>query len=439
MQVSVEATSELNRKMTVHVPEEKILEQVSKRLKSMANKVRIDGFRPGKVPHGVIQKRFGPGVREEVLAEMIQSSFYDAVREENLKPVARPVIEPQAMEEGHGLKYVAHFEVAPEFVLFPLESMEVKRFVSEVNEEDVDAMLQRLREQRKTWRETDRPSASGDLAIVSFQGMIDGDSFTNGKVENVPVVLGASQMIPGFEERLLGLAAGATASFSLDFPEDYNVEKLAGKRADFEVEVHKVQEGVLPEIDAEFAQAFGVEDGDLNALREEIKTSMEREMKRALASRTKDAVLDELHKRNVGVELPKSMVDDELNQLVEPYRDSAKQQAKPFDEAEAKQRLAPVARRRVALGLLVNRIIELEQIKVSPERVRATIEELSLSYENPQQMANWYYSNQDQLNQVRGMVLEDQVVDAILARAQTTEERLAFGALMNWNAQTEAA
>lgn len=439
MQVSVEATSELNRKMTVHVPEEKILEQVSKRLKSLASKVKVDGFRPGKVPHGVIQKRFGPGVREEVLAEMIQSSFYDAVREENLKPVARPTIHAEETAEGQGLKYVAHFEVAPEFVLFPLESMEVKRFVSEVEEEDIDAMLQRLREQRKGWRDAERASASGDLVIVSFQGTIDGENFTDGKVENVPVVLGASQMIPGFEERLIGLAAGETTNFSLDFPEDYGAEKLAGKRADFEVQIHNVQEGVLPELDAEFAQAFGIEDGDLAALREEIKSSMEREMKRALASRTKDSVMDELHKRNAGLELPKSMVEDELESVVAPYRDSAKKQNQPFDEAEARQRLEQVARRRVALGLLIGRIVELEQIKVSPERVRAAVEELSLSYEDPQQVVNWYYSNRDQLGQVQGMVLEDQVVDTILARAQTTEEKLPFGALMNWNAQSEAA
>jgi len=439
MQVSIETTSELSRKMTVQVPEEKIQEQVSKKLKSLAGKVKLDGFRPGKAPQSVIQKRFGPGVREEVLAELIQSSFYDAVREEKLNPVAGPRITPEASPEGQGLKYVANFEVMPEFVLFPLEQMEVGRYVSAVTEEDVDTMLLRLREQRKAWRESDQPAALGDRATVHFEGKAEGEDFTNGKVENFPVVLGSNQLIPGFEEELLGTVVGDHKSFNLAFPQDYGVERLAGKSADFSVEVVKIEQSHLPELDAEFVANFGVDNGDVAAFRVEIKTSMEREMKRALGARAKDSVMEELYSRNAGLSLPDVLVNEELKSLVGSYQEEAKKRKQPFDEAAAKEHFQPLARRRVALGLLINRIIEDNQVKVDAGRVRATIEELALSYEDSAEVVNWYYSNREQLTQVQNMVIEDQVVDLILTRANVTERNIGFKELMQQPAEAVQA
>ena len=430
MQVSIETTSELNRKMTVEVPEEKIQEQVSKRLKSMAGKVKLDGFRPGKAPQSLLMKRYGQGVREEVMAELIQSSFYEAVREEKLKPVGGPLITHEATEEGAGLKYVADFEVMPEFVLYPLDMMEVDLLVSEVTEEDLDAMLLRLREQRRTWLATGNPAVLGDRVTIHFEGFAEGENFTNGKLENAPIVLGSNQSIEGFEQELLGSVVGLSKTFSLVFPEDYNVEKLAGKTGEFSVEVVSVEESLLPELDTEFVRTFGIENGDVNDFREEIKTSMEREMKRALHSKNKDSVMEELLRRNDSLTLPTVLVNEELKSLINSYKGEAKKRNQPIDESSATGHFEPLARRRVALGLLLNRIIEVNQVNVDAARVRSTIDDLALSYENPEEVVNWYYSNRDQLTQVQNMVIEDQIVDLILARAKTTEKSIGFKDLM---------
>jgi trigger factor len=436
MQVSIEATSELSRKMTVQVPEEKIQEQVSKRLQSLAGRVKLDGFRPGKAPQSVIQKRYGPGVREEVLAEMIQSSFYDAVRDEKLKPAAGPRITPEASPEGEGLKYVADFEVMPEFVLFPLQEMEVTRYVCEVGEEDIDGMLLRLREQRKTWSETDQAAALGDRATIHFEGTCEGENFTNGKTENFPVLLGSKQLIPGFEEQLVGAVAGSQLTFTVSFPDDYNVEKLAGKPAEFSVEVVKIEQSQLPELDADFVANFGIEGNSLATFRTEIRTSMEREMKRALGAKIKDSVMDELYQRNATLNLPNVLVEQELQSLTKPLREEASKRKQPFNEESAKEHFLPIARRRVALGLLLNRVIEADEVKIDNARVRAAIEDLALSYENPQEVVNWYYSNREQLGQVQNMVMEDQVVDLILEKAKVSERPIGFAELMQQPSQS---
>lgn len=435
MQVSIETTSEISRKMTVQVPEEKIQEQVSKKLKSLSGKVKIDGFRPGKVPQSLIQKRYGPGVREEVLAELIQSSFYEAVREEKLNPVAGPQITAETTEEGQGLKYVANFEVLPEFVLFPVEEMEVDRYVSEVTEADVDVMLERLREQRRTWQESNEPAALNDRVTIHFEGKSDGEDFTNGKVENFPIVLGSNQLIPGFEEELLGVTIAETKSFNLVFPQDYGVEKLAGKEASFSVEVVKIEKSQLPELDAEFVANFGIEGSDVEAFRSEIKTSMEREMRRALSAKTKDSVMEELYRRNASLTLPTVLVNEELKSLINSYRSEAEKRKQAFDEIAAKEHFQSLANRRVALGLLLNRIIEVNQVKVDSNRVRAAVDDLALSYEDPQEVVNWYYSNRDQLSQVQNMVVEDQVVDLILERSKVSERKVAFKELMQQPAE----
>ena len=430
MQVSVETTSELNRKMTVHVPEDKIQEQVASRLRSLAGKVKIDGFRPGKVPQSLIRKRFGSSVREEVLADMIQTSFYDAIREEKLNPVGGPLITPQESAEGQGLKYVADFEVMPEFVLMPLEVMEVKRFTSEVTAEDLDGMILRLREQRKVWHEVERPAAVNDRVIINFEGRTGDETFTEGPVKNFSVVLGSKQLVAGFEDKLIGTTPGAHLAFELSFPSDYGNEKLAGKTAQFSVEVTKIEEGVLPEVDAAFVKAFGIEDGDEQNFRADVKANMEREMNRALQARTKNSVMDVLFERNSSLSVPRVLIEQELARLIEPYKQAAQKSNQKVDDAQLKQRLEPVAKRRVALGLILNKIIDVNRLSVDQKRVRVAVEELAMSYENPEQVVNWYYSNHDQLKQVESMVLEDQVVDAVLANAKTADEEISFKDLM---------
>jgi trigger factor len=429
MQVSVETTSELSRKMTVQVPEEEVQEKIASRLKSLANRIKIDGFRPGKVPQSLLKKRYGQQVREEVLSDLIQSSFYEAVREEKLRPAGVPEITARQVDEGSGLEYEASFEVMPEFVLMPLETLEVKRFVSEVTEADVDAMIERLREQRKIWGDVDRAATTGDRVNISFEGKIGEESFTDGKVENVAVVIGSNQMIPGFEDKLVGAAAGSTLEFELSFPTDYPNQKLAGNAARFVVDVLKVEESHMPEVDEEFAKSYGIEEGGVEAFRSDIRANMEREMKRALQTRTKTSVMDALFAKNA-IALPNALVQDELKELLAPYRQAAQNRKQEFDEAKLKEQLEPLARRRVALALILGKIIETNNLTVDQKRVRSTVEELAASYESPEDVVRWYYAEPKRLREVENVVMEDQVVDLVLDRATVSEEALAFPELM---------
>jgi trigger factor len=429
MQVSVETTSELSRKMTVIVPEDKIRKQVDSRLQSLSSKAKIDGFRPGKVPQAVVRKRYGQQVREEVVSDLIQSSFYEAVRDEKLNPAGAPQIKANKIDEGEGLEYEASFEIMPEFVPMPLETLEVKRFTSSVGDEDIQGMIQRLREQRKSWKSVDRASAKEDRVVIAFEGTQGEESFTNGRVEDFPVVLGSGQMIPGFEDKLTGLQAGTKLEFDIDFPAEYPGGKLAGKTGHFAVEVIKVEEAVVPELDAEFIKSFGVESGELSGFQADIRANMEREMKRALKSRTKSSVMDQLFDRN-SIQLPQVLVQDELNDLLKPYHESARKHKQPLDEEAMKPQLEPLARRRVALALILGKLIDAHGVKVDPARVRSAVEDLAASYEDADEVVRWYYADASRLREVDNMVLEDQVVDLILEKAKTKEESIDFQALM---------
>lgn len=429
MQVSVESTSELSRKLNIQVPEAEIQEKIETRLKSMAGRVKVDGFRPGKVPRSVLKKQYGGQVREEILSDMIQTTFESAVRQEKLKPAGPPQIIAHKAEEGEGLEYDAIFEVMPEFVVMPLETLAVKRYVSDVTDADVETMVDRLRDQRKTWNAVERASADGDRVTIAFEGWEGEESFTNGRVDDFAVLLGAKQMIPGFEEKLVGVATGEHHEFELAFPEDYPSEKLAGKTGRFVVDVTKVEEPVLPELNDEFVKAFGIEEGGVDAFRADIRGNMEREMRRALKTRSKGSVMDALYGSNP-LTLPNVMIQDELNSLAEPYRDSAKQQKQILDEAKLKEHLDPVARRRVALALILSQLIDSYAVKLDANRVRDTVYELAQSYEDPEEVVRWYYADRTRLREVENLVMEDQIVDVVLEKANAAEEQIDFQALM---------
>lgn len=429
MQVSVEATSELSRKMTVTVSEEKISQQVNSRLQSMSGKVKIDGFRPGKVPQAVIKKQYGRQVRDEVVSDLIQSSFYDAVRDEKLNPAGAPQIKANKIEEGEGLEYEATFEIIPEFVPMPLETLEVKQFTSKVGDDDVDRMIDRLRDQRKTWNAVDRASQNGDRIVIAFEGTHDGENFTNGKTQDFPVVIGSGQMIPGFEDKLIGLSANAKIEFDIEFPKEYPGEKLAGNTAHFTIEVDRVEEASLPAIDADFVKTFGVASGEIDELRKDILTNMEREMHRALKSRTKSSVMDQLFDRNT-LKLPEVLLQDELDELLKPYRESARKHKQNLDEDALKEQLSPLAKRRVALALILGKIIDVHAVKVDPSKVRVAVEDMAASYEDPEEVVRWYYADKTRLREVENMVLEDQIVDLVVGKAKTSDEFIDFQALM---------
>jgi trigger factor len=429
MQVSVEKTSELSRKMIVSVPEEVVQQKVAERLKSLSKNVKIDGFRPGKAPQQVINKLYGERVRGEVTGDLIQSTYFEALAKEQLRPAGYPNIQPVA--QGEGFQYTAEFEVYPEIVLDGVNGMEVKRPVAEVTESDVDAMIEKLRVRNKTWQTVERPSQEKDRITITFSGSVDGENFTDGKVENYPVEIGAGQMIPGFEDSLIGLSAGEQKTFNATFPENYGKDTLAGKTAEFEVEAVKVEESVLPEVDADFIKKHGIEDGDMASFREDIRNTMERQLAQALAARLKNSVMDALYGA-VQVTVPNALIDGEIENLMAPYKENAKKRRVKLEELDLPRELfEEQARRRVALGLILAEVIDKGEIKLDDARVRNTIEEMAQNYERPDDVINWYYADEKRLDEVKNMVLEDQAVDWLVAKAKVQDESLNFYDLMD--------
>lgn len=430
MQVTVETVSELSRKMTVRVPGDRIREQIASRLKSLARDVRMDGFRPGKAPRNLVEQRFGGRVREEVVGDAIAESLREAFQQEKLRPAGAPRITPVNLSAESDLEYVADFEVYPEVKLNPLEQLQIRRVVSEVTDSDLQAMIDRLREQRRTWRVVERAAQQGDQVNIRFEGKMGGESFTDGVIENFSVVLGSGQFIDGFEGQLTGSAAGASLNFSLPFPEDYFNEQLRGKSGDFSVEVIDVRESILPEVDADFARSFGVEDGDVATFLADVRANMEREMQRAIQTQLKNATLNALHAANP-LALPDSVVDEEVEHLLKSYREDAQRNNRPLgDERVLRTHLRDTAFRRVALGMLLGEIVREGHLDVDKFRVREVVENIAQSYEIPEEVVRWYYSQPESLREVEHRVLEDQAVEWILERGKVTDESVPFSRLM---------
>ncbi len=429
MQVSVEKTSELSRKMTVSVPETVVQEKIDERLKKLARQVKIDGFRPGKVPQHVVNKLYADKVRGEVAGDLIQSTYYDALRDQDLKPAGQPQI--NEFDESVGFKYTAEFEVYPEISLAGIEGLEVTQATASVAESDVDAMIEKLRGQKKTWKEVERASQDKDQVSISFAGICDGENFTDGRVLDLQVEIGAKQMIPGFEDNLIGLKSGDAKTFSLAFPEGYGNSKLAGKSAEFDVEVMLVEEPELPAIDEEFIKSYGTEDGSMTTFRADIKSNMERELAQALHSKLKDAVLEALSDK-IRLTVPNVLIKEEIQHLMKPYIESAKRQRLSQKDLDLPEDMfKPQAERRVALGLILGEIIHAQNIKVDDNKVRAAIEDMASSYEQPEAYVSWYYSDKNRLQSVQQMVLEDQTVEWLLAKAKIAKETKAFSDIMD--------
>ncbi len=428
MQVSVEKTSELSRKMTVSVPEEVIQEKMAARLKSLAREVKIDGFRPGKAPQHVIKKMYGERVRGEIAGNLIETTYIEALKEQNLNPVGYPHIHP--VNEAEGFKYTAEFEVYPEISLEGIEQIAVSRPVSSVQDVDIDDIIEKLRIQKKSWAPVERTSQEHDRVTISFSGVCEGENFTDGKMENYQVEIGAKQMIPGFEENLIGLNAGTNKTFEITFPEQYGNEKLAGKMAEFDIEVISVEEPVLPEIDEAFIKAYGI-DGTLDTFREDIKSNLEVELEQALWSKLKDITLNALYEK-FPITVPNALVDEEIESLMKPYIETAKRQKVKLDDLKLpRDTFEEQAKRRVALGLILNDIIKKNSMKVDDNKVRSTIEDMSKSYERPKDVIDWYYSDESRLNDVRQMVLENQAVDWLIAQVKVSDEAISFSDAMS--------
>ncbi|WAR45356.1 trigger factor [Methylomonas rapida] len=428
MQVSVEKTSELSRKMTVSVPDAVLQEKMETRFKKLAREVKVDGFRPGKVPVSTVKKLYGERVKHEVAGDLIQSTYFEALQQQELVPAGHPLITPA--DKSEGFEYVAEFEVYPEIGLDSVNGLEISRPVASVTDADVENMIEKLRQQKKTWQVVERASQEGDKVTIHFSGVSEGENFTDGKVENYAIEIGGKQMIPGFEDELKGLAAGESKSFNITFPEKYNSEKLAGKAADFEIEMIKVEEPVLPELDADFIKAYGVEAGDVVSFRADVKENMERELAQGLKNKLKTAVLDALYE-NVKITLPNALIDQEVQALMKPYAERAgKAKLKLEDLNLPRDVFEEQAKRRVALGLILGEIIQKNDIKVDADKVRAVIDDMAKSYEKPEDVVNWYYADNSRLNDVQQMVLEDQAVDWVVERARVTDQNVGFNDVM---------
>ncbi len=421
MQVSLETTSGLERRLTITVPADRIESAVNKRLHKLAKDVRLDGFRPGKVPFKVVQRRYGAGARQEVLGDVIQSSFVEAVTQEKLNPAGAPTVEPRVSEQGKDFEYIATFEVYPEIELGDFAGVTVEKPVAEVTDADIDTMLSTLREQNKQWAEVEREAQQGDRATIDFKGSIDGEEFEGGAAEGNQLELGSGRMIPGFEDGIVGMKADEEKTISVTFPEDYQAENLKGKEAEFAIKLHKIEEAILPEMNEEFFKQFGIEEGTEDGFRGEVRKNMDRELKQAVRNKIKNQVMDgvlDIHELSV----PKALVSQEVDRL----REQAVQQwggaQSGMDASQLPAELFEKdAERRVSLGLLVGEIIRAKEISADETRVREMIEEIASAYQKPEEVVEWYYGNQQQLSQVQNVVLEDQVVDTILEAAQVSE------------------
>jgi trigger factor len=428
MQVSVDETSELGRKIKVQVPEDEIQSKIAKRLQSLSQSARIDGFRPGKVPSSIIRKRYGEPVRKEVVGELIQSSLNDALQERELRPVGVPTIDKTSAESGQGLEFEATIEIYPNIELAPAAELEIVRPVCEINDVDIDASIVKLRGQRANWEEVERESDTGDRLTISFSGTVDNEDFTNGTVDDFQTEIGGGQMIEGFEDQLIGLKAGEDKAFDVTFPEGYRNEKLSGKSAEFNISVKKIEQPIIPEVDEEFVKNFGIETGDLDDFRRAVRANLEKERDRAIGGKTKIAVMAAMLENNP-INLPRALIDQEVEQIKKQQASSAADTRQEPSE-EQLDYFETEARRRVALGLLLIEIVDKNNVKVDGVRVRSAIEEMSQSYESPDSVVDWYYSNPKELEKIENMVLEEQVVDLIMEDAKVTDQPIDFSELV---------
>lgn len=431
MQVTVEESSGLNRTLKVQIPEDTIQQSVDQRIKSLGSKAKIPGFRPGKVPLKLIRDRYGAQARQEIISDLLQSSFRDALTEKELIPAGTPEITDMQADAGNGLEYKASFEVFPEVEVKPCSELKLKRSACEITDSDVDEMLEKLREQNRDWNAVERASIDGDRVQISYSYTADTDdeSLKQGSSEALWVLVGQPSFMPEFDEKLKNISVGDHLDFSVSFPDDFKSKGLAGKNAKFELDVLAVEEPSLPDVDEEFISKFGVEQGTVEAFRTELQSNLEREMKTALRQRQKSEVLQVLYENN-SVVLPQVMVDAELKELLKPYQEAADKQNAEVDDAELETKLTDEAKRRVTLSLVLGEIIKSNNLQPDPSRIRQTIEEIASGYEDPQALAEWYFSDETRIQQIQQSVLEDQTVEWVMEQAKVVDQSLTFSELM---------
>ena len=428
MQVTVETLEGLERRLNITVPAANIEDAVTAELRNIAKNRRFDGFRKGKVPMKMVAKMYDQAVRQDVMGEVMQRHFIEAIVKEKINPAGAPTFAPVENNEGADLVFNATFEVYPEVELKGLENITVEKPAVEVKEADVEEMIETLRKQQATWTEVETAADAGSRATIDFVGSIDGEEFEGGKAENFPLEMGAGRMIPGFEDGIVGKTAGMEFEIEVNFPEDYHAENLKGKAAKFAIKINKVEARELPELNEEFVSKFGASEG-VEGLKAEVRKNMERELKQAVKNRIKEQAIDGLVNEN-NIDVPSALIDQEIGVL----RQQAAQRFGGNTEAAdqlPRELFEEQAKRRVVVGLLLGEVIKTEELKADDEKVKAIIEEMATAYEDPTEVIAYYEQNEQMMNNMRNVALEEQAIDAIIAKAQVSDKEVSFNELMN--------
>jgi trigger factor len=425
MEVTVEVTEGLERRMTVTLPENDISDQVEKRLNSLRKTVRLEGFRPGKVPLKIVRQRFSGQVQDEIMGKVVQSTFGDALKEKDLRPASGPTLQSRELKDDQAFEYAVTFEVYPEIEIQGLGKIDLEKPIVEITDDDVDRMIETLRKQRVSWEDTDRASQAEDRVTLDFEGKLDGEVFDGGSAKDTPVVIGAGRMLKDFEDSLIGLKAGEEKTFNVTFPDDYHSQDLAGKTAEFTVNVHSVSEPKLPEIDEEFAKAFGVDEGGVEKLREDILENMQRELDQAIRSKVKNQVMEGLLEQNK-IDVPNAMIDEEIERL----RQSTLQDMQASGSATLPDLPASIfeeqARHRVSLGLLIAELVKLHEIELDQSRVDEEIRTIASTYEQSDAVERAYREKPELRSGIEAVVIEDQVIESLMDKVNVTEVNKGF-------------
>ncbi|NND81437.1 MAG: trigger factor [Gammaproteobacteria bacterium] len=434
MQSSIEKTSTIGRRMSVVVPAERIETEVQKKLKQLSKQVKVQGFRPGKVPMKIVDQQYRGSATSDVLGDLIQATLQEALTTQEVVPAVQPDIIPEPLQKGQDFTYVANFDVYPEFEKLDLKGVKVIKPESDVNDSDVDQVIENMRKQQLAWEEVSRKAKQGDRVIIDFLGTVDGEEFDGGKAADYPVVLGEGQMLADFETGIEGMVAGDSKDIDVTFPDEYQ-EDLAGKKAVFKIDVKSVSESKLPDIDDEFVKSFGIEGGDIDELRTEVRSNLETNLESQLSSTLRQRAFDALLEQNK-VEIPLKMAQEEgqrmmqeqKNQMIQQGIDPKMLENLPDPDFET---IRPQAEKRVALGLLMMEIIRQQEMQPDAKRVDERIEKMASSYQDPKEFIDYYKNNQQALAQVQSIVLEEQVVELLIEEADVEVETVEASDLLN--------
>jgi trigger factor len=430
MQSEVENLSGLTRKLTVTVPQEQIQVEINKRINELAKKAVIKGFRKGKVPTSVVKLQFGDAVKQEVIQDILWESLQQACKDNNVFPVGQPKIEVKNFQDTAPFEYEASFEVYPE-VKLDLEGISVEQPVSQVEDQNVTDVIEKLRKQNVKWVDVDRAAQKNDMVNIDFEGFLNDEPFEGGTAKGINIELGSGQMIPGFEDALYGAKKDDDVLINVSFPEDYHVANLAGKPVKFKTTVHKVSAPELPELNDAFAKDLGVSAGSIEGLREEVGANLKRELEKRMRDHVKEQVIDAVLEKN-RIEVPQALIDNEITRLQQQMQKQwAMQTGQKKVPTLPKEHFQEQARKNVVLGLLLTKWIEDNELKVDGSKVRQRVEEIASGYHQPEDIVNWYYSNKEGLAEIEAVVIEEQAMDKILEQVKVTDKPVSFDEIMN--------